>query len=81
VQDHSLYARILTMLREGEGAVEDDEILADLTILFPYTRPQGLYRTVVEWGRFAELFDHSARDRRLVLPADEMPAEVPGETA
>ena len=81
VQDHSLFARIITMLKEGEGAVEDDEILADLTILFPFTRPQGLYRTVVEWGRFAELFDHSARDRRLVLPADEMPAEVPGETA
>ncbi len=81
VQDHSLFARIITMLKEGEGAVEDDEILADLTILFPFTRPQGLYRTVVEWGRFAELFDHSARDRRLVLPADEMPAETPSELA
>ncbi len=80
VQEHSLYARILTMLKEGEGAVEDDEMLADLTILFPYTRPQGLYRTLVEWGRFAELFDHSARDRRLVLPAEEMPVEVPPET-
>ena len=81
VQEHSLFVRILRMLKEGEGAVDDDELLADLTILFPYTRPQGLYRTVVEWGRFAELFDHSARDRRLVLPADKMPVEVPGETA
>jgi NitT/TauT family transport system ATP-binding protein len=81
VQEHSLFIRILTMLKEGEGAVDDDEILADLTILFPYTRAQGLYRTVVEWGRFAELFDHLARDRRLVLPADKMPVEVPGETA
>src|SRR5258708_13364766 len=57
VQEHSLFVRILRMLKEGEGAVDDDELLAVLTILFPYTLPQGLYRTVVEWGRFADLFD------------------------
>lgn len=64
---HPLFARVLGMVREGGGAVEDDEVLADLTICFPFTRPQALLRTVVEWGRYAELLDHDATGGRLIL--------------
>jgi NitT/TauT family transport system ATP-binding protein len=67
VRQHPLFARILAMLKEGEGTLEDDEVMADLAIFFPYTRAQGLFRTVIEWGRYARLLDHNARGRRLLL--------------
>lgn len=65
--EHPLFARVLGMVREGGGAVEDDEVLADLTICFPFTRPQSLLRTIVEWGRYTELLDHDSKGGRLVL--------------
>src|SRR5207248_7308987 len=44
---HPLFARILAMLREGEGSVEDEEVLADLTIYFPFIPADSLFQTVV----------------------------------
>ena len=67
IREHPLFVRVLGMLREGEGSLDDDELLADLTICFPFTKAPALFRTVVEWGRYAELLDHEGRSRRLVL--------------
>jgi len=72
IQEHPLFQRVVGMLRESEeGVIDDDEVLADLTIMFPFTRPQALFRTVVEWGRFAELLDHQTKAGRLVLRVPE----------
>jgi len=65
--EHPLFARVLGMLREGDGAVEDDELLSDLTIHFPFGKAPALFRTVVEWGRYANLLDHDTRGKRLLL--------------
>ncbi len=86
IEAHPLFQRLLTMLRESEeGVIDDDEVLADLTIKFPFTRPQSLFRTVVEWGRFAELLDHQTKAGRLVLrgglPEKVEETEVGGEEA
>ena len=67
VRQHPLFARTLAMLKEAEGTLEDDEVMADLAIFFPYTRAPGLFRTVIEWGRYASLLDHDSRGRRLLL--------------
>jgi NitT/TauT family transport system ATP-binding protein len=61
---HPLFARVLAMLSEGpeEGGkpadVEDEDVLSDLTIHFPFIPAEQLFATVVEWGRYAELLDH-----------------------
>src|SRR5204863_1363367 len=47
---HPLFARILGMLKEGEGSVEDEEVLADLTIYFPFIPADSLFQTIIEWG-------------------------------
>ena len=63
--------------RDDQGerrAIEVDEVLADLTICFPFSRANGLLRTVIEWGRYAEVLDHESRNRRLVLPEEERAA-------
>jgi NitT/TauT family transport system ATP-binding protein len=67
ISEHPLFARVLGMLGEGAGSIEDDELLADLTICFPFTKAQALFRTVVEWGRYAGLWDHDTKGGRLVL--------------
>jgi NitT/TauT family transport system ATP-binding protein len=67
IREHPLFVRVLGMLREGEGTLDDDDVLADLTICFPFAKAQAMFRTVVEWGRYAELLDHESRSHRLVL--------------
>ena len=62
-----LFARLVAMLKESEGAVEDEEVLADLTIYFPFIPADSLFATIVEWGRYAELLDHDADAGRLSL--------------
>lgn len=74
VLEHPLFARVVGMIKENDGAIEVDEVLADLTICFPFSRANGLLRTVIEWGRYAEVLDHESRNRRLVLPEEERAA-------
>ena len=62
-----LFARLVAMLKESDGAVEDEEVLADLTIYFPFIPAESLFATLVEWGRYAELLDHNADAGRLML--------------
>jgi len=74
VAEHPLFARVVMMLSEAEGgALDDDEVLADLTIMLPFSKASMVYRTVIEWGRYAGLLDHSTRDKRLVLVQPEAP--------
>jgi NitT/TauT family transport system ATP-binding protein len=62
-----LFGRLVGMLKESEGVVEDEEVLADLTIYFPFIPVESLFRTLVEWGRYAELLDHDPDAGRLAL--------------
>jgi len=62
-----LFGRLVAMLKESEGAVDDEEVLADLTIYFPFIPAESLFGTLVEWGRYAELLDHNADAGRLAL--------------
>ena len=71
-----LFARLVGMLKEGDGAVEDEEVLADLTIYFPFIPAESLFAILVEWGRYAELLDHDADAGRLTLLGWEGAAEA-----
>jgi NitT/TauT family transport system ATP-binding protein len=70
---HPLFARVLAMLREGGEAedersvLSDEDVLADLTIYFPFIPAESLFATIVEWGRDAGLLDHDAEAGRLTL--------------
>ena len=70
---HPLFARVLAMLREGgdaeeeRGVLSDEEVLADLTIYFPFIPAESLFATIIEWGRDAGLLDHDAEAGRLTL--------------
>jgi NitT/TauT family transport system ATP-binding protein len=74
-----LFARLVAMLKESEGAVEDEEVLADLTIYFPFIPADSLFNTIVEWGRYAELLNHTPDAGRLALLGWEGAAEARAE--
>ena len=67
LQQQPLFARVLEMLRQGEGELEDTDLLEDLTIFFPFIPAQALFETLVEWGRVVELLDHDPSRERLWL--------------
>jgi NitT/TauT family transport system ATP-binding protein len=71
-----LFARLIAMLKESEGSVEDEEVLADLTIYFPFIPADSLFKTIIEWGRYAELLEHNADAGRLGLLGWEGMAEA-----
>jgi NitT/TauT family transport system ATP-binding protein len=69
---HPLFARVLAMLREGgeedeRGILSDEDVLADLTIYFPFIPAESLFATIVEWGRDAGLLDHDAEAGRVTV--------------
>jgi hypothetical protein len=58
----------------------DEEVLADLTIYFPFIPAESLFAIMVEWGRYAELLDHDADAGRLgLLGLSEGTAETRAE--
>ena len=67
LKKHPLFGRVIAMLVESEGSMEDEEVLADLTIYFPFIPADSLFQTIVEWGRYAEVLDHDATAGRLML--------------
>ena len=73
LQQHPLFARVLAMLTEQleEGAepgeVEDEDVVSDLTIHFPFIPAEQLFGTIIEWGRYAELLDHDTTAGRVTL--------------
>ena len=73
LRQHPLFARVLAMLKEEleEGAepaeVEDEDIISDLTIHFPFIPAEQLFATIIEWGRYAEVLDHDPTAGRVTL--------------
>src|SRR2546430_4423790 len=49
-----LFARLVAMLKESEGAVEGEEVLADLTIHLPVIPVESLFATLLQVGRDAQ---------------------------
>jgi NitT/TauT family transport system ATP-binding protein len=45
----------------AEKQLTEEEVLADLVNHFPNERPKNLFKTIVGWARFAELFTYDQR--------------------
>jgi len=44
--------------QSGEKEITEEEILKDLVEFFPNERPKNLFKTLVSWARYAELFSY-----------------------
>jgi len=63
---HPLFARLMAKCLKRAKGGEDEEVLADLTIHFPFI-PRVAVAILVEVGALRELLDHDADAGRLTL--------------
>jgi len=71
-----LFGVVTNMLRTQEERQLPEEVLIEqLAILFPHENPGRLFRTIVAWGRYGELFRYKSREKALFLQASEEPVQ------
>jgi NitT/TauT family transport system ATP-binding protein len=64
----SLFAYFVRLLRGQEDhSISREVALEHLAILLPNERPQKLFNTIVNWGRYAELFGYNKDEDRFYL--------------
>ena len=63
-----LMKRLREMLEHGaEHRLEKDVILEELAIQYPQEDPKRLFRILINWGRFADLWTYQAINRTVAL--------------
>ena len=63
-----LYAAVETLLkRQEDHSLPKDIILEELVMWLPDENPELTFKTIVNWGRYAELFAYDADEERLSL--------------
>ena len=64
----SLFAYFVRLLRGQEDhSITKEVALEHFAILLPNERPQKLFNTLVNWGRYAELFGYNKDEDRFYL--------------
>jgi hypothetical protein len=63
-----LFAYFMRLLRaQEERSVEKELVLEHLAMLLPNEEPEKVFKTIVNWGRFAELFGYNKDEDRFYL--------------
>jgi NitT/TauT family transport system ATP-binding protein len=64
----SLFGYLVRLLRGQEDrALSKEVVLEHLVMLLPSEKPERMFSTVVNWGRFAELFGYNRDEDRFYL--------------
>lgn len=75
-----LFQRVCELLKSQENfAVDEDLVLEELAVWLPTERPQTMFKTIVRWGRYAELFGYNADERKLYLDMESTSAPAQAE--
>ncbi len=68
LKKHSLFAYLVRLLRGQENrSLTKEVVLEHLAMLLPSERPERVFSTIVNWGRFAELFGYNKDEDRFYL--------------
>jgi NitT/TauT family transport system ATP-binding protein len=68
LKEHGLFSYFVRLLRGQEDrSLPKEMIIEHLTILLPNENAVRLFATMVNWGRFAELFGYNHDDDRFYL--------------
>ncbi len=60
--DLKIFRHLLDKIEASdEKQITEEEVLADLVNHFPNERPKNLFKTIVAWARFGELFSYDPR--------------------
>jgi len=67
-----LFAYLMRLLRAQEDrSLSKEVVLEHLAMLLPNERPERMFSTIVNWGRFAELFGYNKDEDRFYLDHDD----------
>ncbi len=67
----SLFAYLIRLLRGQEDrALTKEVVLEHLAMLLPNETPEKMFSTIVNWGRYAELFGYNKDKDRFYLDQD-----------
>ncbi len=68
LREHGLFNYLIRLLKGREDRSADKEtVLEHLAMLLPNEDPEPLFSTIVNWGRFAELFGYNQDEDRFYL--------------
>jgi len=68
LKKHNLFSYFVRLLRgETDRSVTKKIVLEHLAMLLPSEKPERLFSTIVNWGRFAELFGYNRDEDRFYL--------------
>ncbi len=71
LKQHGLFAYLVRLLRGQEDrSLHKEVVLEHLAMLLPNEPPERLFSTIVNWGRFAELFGYNKDEDRFYLDQD-----------
>ena len=66
-----IFTDILALLaRANRNEIDEDVVMTSLAMRLPYEDPARLFRTLINWGRHAALFDHDVERKKLFMEPD-----------
>jgi NitT/TauT family transport system ATP-binding protein len=68
LKKHSLFAYLMRLLRgQDDQSLQKEVVLEHLAMLLPNESPEKMFSTIVNWGRFSELFGYNKDEDRFYL--------------
>ena len=68
LKKHGLFSYLVRLLRGQENrSLTKETVLEHLAMLLPNEKPENVFSTIVNWGRFAELFGYNKDEDRFYL--------------
>jgi len=68
LKQHSLFNYFIRLLRAQEDrSLSREVVLEHLAIVLPNEKPERMFNTITNWGRFAELFGYNKDEDRFYL--------------
>jgi NitT/TauT family transport system ATP-binding protein len=68
LKQHGLFSYLVRLLRgQEEHSLSRQTVLEHLALLLPNEKPEKMFTTIVNWGRFAELFGYNKDEDRFYL--------------
>jgi NitT/TauT family transport system ATP-binding protein len=68
LKKHNLFGYLIRLLHgQPDKSLSKEVVLEHLAMLLPTEKPERQFATIVNWGRFAELFGYNKDDDRFYL--------------
>src|SRR5262249_54074914 len=64
------------LARAENHELDEDLVLSTIAVRLPYEDSERLFRTLVNWGRHADLFDHDVERKKLFIEPEPQVVEL-----